>query len=276
MRYKYKPNSKAVVGDIVEYDGTSAYLTSGKLYIVLVIDGEGDVNVTNDRGDAWWMNGNFRTLDTLPGTEAKVGDTAIRTHGNKAALKVGDTFSVTHIVSLGANYVGYAPGFSMDPTSCRVLQYVDEQVEVLNKRSTAGLAAVGGNVSIAKVLADQAQTDAEVNQPTTQQTKENTMNPNTEAPITIAMTAKEYKEYQKGSKQPKVLTDLESALKYPVSLSIYILDGSHSLTEHFKSEKKALKRKDELLNSPYNIGHTVVIVSDAVKSYTTSIPIVEC
>ena len=96
-----------------------------------------------------------------------------------------------------------------------------------------------------------------------------------ETPITIAMTAKEYKAYQKAPKTAKVLTDLENALKFPVTLTLFDIEGTHKGTDVFKSEKKALKRKNELLQNPANIGYTVVVHSDETRAYTTSIPIIE-
>ena len=94
--------------------------------------------------------------------------------------------------------------------------------------------------------------------------------------ITVTMTAKEFAKHNKSTKVVKLVTKLKYAVSHPVRLDIYNINGNiHTVGSCYKTEKKALKAKDKLLQDPDNIGKTVVIFSDKARSYTTAIPIVE-
>jgi len=310
MKYKYKDISLVKAGDIVEYQKDhGGVFSKGNLFVVEGLEDDEQL-ILNKHNEGILSVGysNLKLLDTKPGLEAKVGDTVIciKPSGN---IEVGDTFTQnkddSSLIYIDINKPYTLADSTYEPDSadnwCKshflVLQE-DEPITEAIKDNTKEIqmAKVGDKVidgnrieTITKVDGNSIWVsntndehwvlnvtwklytgDAEASNT---KTKENTMNQ--EAQISIAMTAKEYKAYMKSPKAKKPLTKLEEALLRPIRLEMFNTEGTSKYLDTYKSAKAANKVKDKLLQSPTNIGCTVVIFSDKARAYTTSIPIVE-
>jgi len=147
MKYQYGDIKDAKSEDIVEFRGTSnTSFTTGSLYIIDIKD----PTANNDRvfknsgesGTATIHSNTWKLVLTKPGSEAKIGDTAIRFKGGTPSCPTGTVFKVTYITC--NNHLGYKPSYSADYAECLIL-CTEEAIPQPKPRVAIVTASVSGH-----------------------------------------------------------------------------------------------------------------------------------
>jgi hypothetical protein len=254
--YEYLPIELGRKGDVVECIKNSTSFTSGELYVLREAVGHYCRVVLYDKEctENGLSKDYFKLVKTKPGSEAKVGDTVIRTevksrydYFNEHILGNVETVNATYtndvLLSVGNIYV-HKDDFQV---LCKAEDKLATECEVDDELTVAYVHS--SNLCREIVLPNTTQ-------------KEETMSKQ-EIEIKVNGTTVGLTE----PKPTKVKTDLESRSKFTGIL--YSIDGAYESTHYANKESKLIK----LLQDPSNIGKTL-IVHKAISTHTTKVPVV--
>jgi len=302
MSFTYKEDNQVQVNDVIQYIGTNVRMTKNKLYVVEVVDEHNYPIVTDDNGKPFKLF-DYKVVKTLDEEALVVGDLVIivdgkensdlpigtitiykadgRFHTNQCKILVQDYESLIvntkllvpegetnvikrYLTRLGYETISGAMNEEIHSYYIYTTQVSKQGADLSIKKENDEYFASHKNKEVfwdgANIVFHGSQKDVSTDQP---QQKENTMN--TETPITVVMTAKEYKAYQKSPKEPK--SDFKARNKFAVTTydeledfvdierfkklsqaqtyaNAYLQDAKAGSKATISKEIRAIKRKD--------------------------------